>query len=187
MNWADWIIVAILVVSVLIGLWRGLVREAVSLAVWIAAIAGAIMFGAQVANLYGEWVTLPSARIALGYATVFILVLIVGGLIGWLIGRIVQGTGLGGTDRVLGLGFGLLRGGLLVAALVLVLGYTPMPRDPWWQESQLIPRFEPAAAWLREQLPDTLAALQGLSPPAAIETQTDTADDPAAFTPQEAD
>lgn len=169
MNWADWIIVAILVISVLMGLWRGLVREAVSLIVWIAAITAAIMFGAQVAAMYGDWVSLPSARIALGYATVFILVLIVGGLIGWLISRIVQGTGLGGTDRVLGIGFGLLRGGLVVAALVLVLGYTPMPRDPWWQESQLIPRFEPAAIWLREQIPDTLAALQGLSPPKTVD------------------
>jgi membrane protein required for colicin V production len=165
MNWADWIIVAILVVSVLVGLWRGLVREAVSLVVWVAAIALAIMYGAQVAAMYGEWISLPSARIALGYLTVFLLVLIVGGLVGWLIGRIVHGTGLGGTDRVLGLGFGLLRGGLVVAALVLVLGYTPMPRDPWWQQSQLIPRFELAAVWLREQIPDTLAALQGLSPP----------------------
>jgi membrane protein required for colicin V production len=169
MNWADWIIVGILVISVLMGLWRGLVREAVSLIVWIAAIAAAIMFGAQVAAMYGEWVSLPSARIALGYATVFVLVLIVGGLIGWLISRIVQGTGLGGTDRILGIGFGLLRGGLVVAALVLVLGYTPMPRDPWWQQSQLIPRFEPAAVWLREQIPDTLAALQGLSPPKTVE------------------
>jgi membrane protein required for colicin V production len=157
------------VISVLMGLWRGLVREAVSLIVWIAAIAAAIMFGAQVAAMYGEWVSLPSARIALGYATVFVLVLIVGGLIGWLISRIVQGTGLGGTDRILGIGFGLLRGGLVVAALVLVLGYTPMPRDPWWQQSQLIPRFEPAAVWLREQIPDTLAALQGLSPPKTVE------------------
>ena len=173
MNWADWIIAGILVISVLMGLWRGLVREAVSLIVWIAAIAAAIMFGAQVAAMYGEWVSLPSARIALGYATVFVLVLIVGGLIGWLISRIVQGTGLGGTDRILGIGFGLLRGGLVVAALVLVLGYTPMPRDPWWQQSQLIPRFEPAAVWLREQIPDTLAALQGLSPPKTVEVDDD--------------
>jgi len=181
MNWADWIIVAILVVSVLMGLWRGLVREAVSLIVWIAAIAAAIMFGAQVAEMYGDWVSLPSARISLGYATVFLLVLIVGGLVGWLVSRIVQGTGLGGTDRVLGIGFGLLRGGLVVAALVLVLGYTPMPRDPWWHESRMIPHFEPAAAWLREQIPDTLAALQGLSPPKAVET--DNAPEPIATPP----
>lgn len=165
MNGADWVIVAILGLSVLVGLWRGLVREAVSLAVWLAAIVAAIAFGPQVTELYADWISLPSARTALAYATVFILVLIVGGLLGWLLGRLVHGTGLGGTDRMLGLGFGLLRGGLVVAALVLVLGYTPLPKDPWWHESQLIPRFEPAAAWLREQLPDTLAALQALSPP----------------------
>jgi membrane protein required for colicin V production len=173
MNWADWAIVAILVISVIVGLWRGLVREAVSLAVWIAAIALAIMHGGRVALMYGDWVELPSARIALGYATVFLLVLIVGGLVGWLIARIVQGTGLGGTDRVLGLGFGLLRGGLVVAALVLVLGYTPFPRDPWWHESRLIPQFQPAADWLREQIPDTMEAFKDLAPPDESTPATD--------------
>jgi membrane protein required for colicin V production len=164
MNAADWIIVAILAISVLVGLWRGLVREAIALLVWVAALAAAIMFGAQVAALYENWITLPSARIALGYATVFLLVLLVGGLLGWLIGRIVQGTGLGGTDRVLGLGFGLLRGGVMVAALLLVLGYTPLPNDPWWQQSQLIPRFQPLVGWLRDHVPETLDALQALTP-----------------------
>jgi membrane protein required for colicin V production len=165
MNGADWIIVAILAISVLVGLWRGLVREAIALAVWVAAIAAAIVFGAQVAGLYEHWISLPSARIALGYATVFILVLVVGGLAGWLVGRLVQGTGLGGTDRILGLGFGLLRGGLMIAALLLVLGYTPLPNDPWWQQSQLIPRFQPLVGWLRDRIPDTLDALEALTPP----------------------
>lgn len=165
MNGADWIILAILGVSVLVGLWRGLVREALSLLTWLAAIAGALLFGGQVAQLYAAWIDLPSARTALGYGTVFVLVLVVGGLLGWLVGRVVRGTGLGGTDCLLGLGFGLLRGGLVVAALVLVLGYTPFPQDPWWQQSELIPRFQPVAAWLREQIPETLAALQALSPP----------------------
>lgn len=169
MNGADWVIVAILAVSVLVGLWRGLIREVLSLAVWLAAITAAIMFGSQVALMYGDWISLPSARIAIGYLTVFLIVLLAGSLLAWLVGRLVHGTGLGGTDRVLGLGFGLLRGGLIIAALVLVLGYTPMPEDPWWRESQLIPRFEPAAVWLREQLPDTLASLKGLSPVQAVE------------------
>lgn len=173
MNGADWVILAILAVSVLVGLWRGLVREAMSLATWLAAIVAALLFGAQVAQFYADWIDLPSARTALGYGTVFVLVLVVGGLVGWLVGRVVRGTGLGGTDRLLGLGFGLLRGGLVVAALVLVLGYTPFPGDPWWQESELIPRFQPVAAWLREQLPETLAALQALSPPEQPATPTE--------------
>lgn len=165
LNGADWVIVAILLVSVVVGLWRGLIREVLSLVVWVAAVTAAILFGAQVAEFYGDWVSVPSVRVALGYATVFLLVFIVFALLAWLVTKLIRNGGLSGTDRVLGLGFGLLRGGLLVAVLVLLLGYTPMPRDPWWQQSQLIPRFEPLAAWVREQLPDTLAALQALSPP----------------------
>ncbi len=169
MNGADWVIVAILGISVLVGLWRGLIREALSLIVWLSAIAAAIMFGGQVAAMYGDWISLPSARVAAGYVTVFLIVLIAGSLLAWVIGRLIQGAGMGGTDRMLGLGFGLLRGGLIVAALVLVLGYTPLPQDPWWRESQLIPRFEPAAVWLRERIPDTLASLKGLSPVQPVE------------------
>ncbi len=168
LNGADWVIVAILLVSVVIGLWRGFIREVLSLIVWIAAVTAAILFGADVAAFYADWISVPSVRVALGYATVFLLVFIVFALLSWLVTRLLRGGGLSGTDRVLGLGFGLLRGGLLVAVLVLMLGYTPMPRDPWWQESQLIPRFEPLATWVREQLPDTLASLQALSPPEVL-------------------
>lgn len=178
MNGADWVIIGILILSALVGLWRGLVREAFSLGVWIAAIVAATLFGASVSALYANWIDLPSAQVALGYATVFILVLIVGGLLTWLVGRIVESTGLGATDRLFGLGFGLLRGGVMVAALILVLGYTPFPRDPWWQQSELIPRFEPVAQWLREWVPDALDDLRDLKPaeePAIIEATPTTA------------
>ena len=164
MNGADWVIIAILGLSALVGLWRGLVREALSLAVWVAAIIAAVMFGDRVAALYANWIELPSAQVALGYLTVFVLVLIVGGLVNWLVGRIVDGTGLGGTDRLFGLGFGLLRGGLIVAALLLALGFTPFPRDPWWQQSSLIPRFQPVAQWLGDWLPEAWEDLQDLKP-----------------------
>lgn len=190
MNAADWLILAILALSVLVGLWRGFVREALSLVVWVAAIAAAIVFGDQVATLIGDRITLPSARIAIGHIAVFLLVLIVGGLFGWLVGRIVQGTGLSGTDRVLGFAFGLLRGGLIVAALVLVLSYTPMASDPWWRESTLITRFEPAAGWLRDQLPEALQAVRELAPdstlaPAAPTTAPEPLPAPPAAAPPE--
>lgn len=179
LNGADWVIVAILLVSIIVGLWRGLIREVLSLIVWVAAITAAILFGADVAEFYGDWISVPSVRVALGYATVFLLVFIVFALLSWLVTRLIRNGGLSGTDRMLGLGFGLLRGGLLVAVLVLLLGYTPMPRDPWWQQSQLIPRFEPLATWVRERLPDTLAALQALSPPEQLLPKPDSKDTPA--------
>ncbi|MCK9488368.1 MAG: CvpA family protein [Xanthomonadales bacterium] len=183
MTVADWVIVAIIGLSVLIGVWRGLIREAMSLVVWLAAIVAAMLFGHQVATLFEAWIELPSARIALGHVSVFLLVLIVGSLLTWAVGQAVRSSGLSGTDRLFGLGFGLLRGIAIIAALVLVLGYTPLPQDPWWRQSQLIPRFEPAAQWLREQLPQTAQMLQELR---SEPVQPDPGNElPAAATPPE--
>jgi membrane protein required for colicin V production len=75
----------------------------------------------------------------------------------WLVGRLVNSTGLSGTDRLLGLVFGLLRGGVVACLLVLLLGFTPMPQDDWWRESRLMPGFERGALYLRGLLPESVA------------------------------
>ena len=119
LTWADFALLLILAVSMGIGLWRGFVVEVLSLTVWIAAFWLSMGLGEDVAQrLTG--VESASARLLLGYAGVFIAVLLLGGLLTWLIGKVIANTGLSGTDRVLGLGFGLLRG--LVLACVAVLG-----------------------------------------------------------------
>ena len=156
MNWADYTIVGILALSVLIGLWRGFVSEVLALGVWIAAVWVAWMFGDQVAGLFEHSVSLPSARMLLGYGICFIGVLILGALLRFVMHKLVQGTGLSGSDRMLGMAFGLARGVLLVVLVVMLLGFTPFPRDPWWQQSQLLPSFRSAAQWLSTRLPDNL-------------------------------
>lgn len=153
LTWADLVLIAIVGISTLVGLWRGFVVEVMSLAVWVAAFWLAFAFGADVAALFESHVSAPSARLFLGYAMLFVLALIVGGLATWLMGKLVTSTGLSGTDRLLGLGFGVLRGVALGCVLVLLLGFTPMPQDPWWRESRLMPRFERGAAWLGSWLP----------------------------------
>lgn len=173
---ADIVLLAILGISTLVGLWRGFVVEVMSLAVWVAAFWLAFVFGDEVAAMFDGVVQAGAARWFLGYVTTFILALLVGGLATWLLGKLVSSTGLSGTDRLLGLGFGLLRGAALICVLVLVLGFTPAPQDAWWRESRLIPRFQPGAEWMRGWLPSTvaehirfdpvLAALPLLSPPA---------------------
>jgi membrane protein required for colicin V production len=100
---------------------------------------------------------MPSARAALGYAVVFIVVLLAGALITWLLRKAVKGSGLSGTDRMLGLAFGLVRGALVVVVLVLLAGLTPFPRDAWWRESRALPAFERLAAQLLAQLPESVA------------------------------
>jgi membrane protein required for colicin V production len=154
---ADLVLLAIVGISTLVGLWRGFVVEVMSLAVWVAAFWLAFAFGDDAAGLFAGVVTAGGARLFLGYAALFVSALLVGGLATWLIGRLVKSTGLSGTDRVLGLGFGLLRGAALACVLVLLLGFTPLPQDAWWRESRLLPGFQRGAEWLRAWLPAAVA------------------------------
>jgi membrane protein required for colicin V production len=156
-NVADIGIVVIVAISVVIGLIRGFVVEVLSLVVWIAAVVLAFVFGPEVAGWFGASIDLPSARVALGYAVVFFGVLIAGAIFVYLMRKLVQGTGLSGTDRVLGMLFGLARGAVVVVVLVLLLGFTPMPRDPWWQESRALPVFQALAGHAARFLPESLA------------------------------
>jgi membrane protein required for colicin V production len=156
LTWVDIVLIAILAISTLVGLWRGFVVEVMSLAVWIAAFWLAFAFGDDAAALFDGLVEAASARLFLGYAMLFVTALMVGGLATWLMGKLVKSTGLSGTDRILGLGFGLLRGAALACVLVLLMGFTPMPQDAWWQQSRLLPGFQRGAEWLRSWLPEAV-------------------------------
>lgn len=142
MNWADWAILVIVSLSVLIGLLRGFVREAMSLVVWIVAFVAASMFYLQGGIWFDDLIPTPSLRYITAWVAIFAGVLIGGSIINYLLGQLVRSTGLGGTDRLLGMVFGALRGGIVVLALlILVPGVIPVSEDPWWQESLLIPHF----------------------------------------------
>lgn len=153
MTWADYAIIAVLALSVLVGLWRGLVAEVLALAVWVAAFWLAWLFGPRVAEAFRNSIDQPSIRIILGYALCFVAVLIAGALLKFVMDKLVKGTGLSGSDRLLGMVFGLARGVLLVMLVVFLLGFTPFTRDPWWHRSQLMPTFIGAADWLGGHLP----------------------------------
>lgn len=167
LTWVDIALLAIVGISALVGLWRGFVVEVMSLAVWVAAFWLAFAFGDDVAALFDGTVESPSARLFLGYAMLFVGALIVGGLATWLMGKLVQSTGLSGTDRILGLGFGLLRGAALGCVLVLLMGFTPMPQDTWWRTSRVLPSFQLGAEWMRAWLPGAVAERVRFDPAAA--------------------
>lgn len=156
LNWADLVLIAILALSALVGLWRGLVVEVLSLVIWVAAFWLAFQFGEPVSVLFEGRVEPSSARMFLAFGLLFIGALVVGGLLTWLIRKLIVATGLTGTDRMLGLLFGILRGGVLASVLVLLLGFTPMPADDWWQQSRLMPFFEGYASWIGDWLPETV-------------------------------
>lgn len=157
MNWADYLIVILIVLSMLMGLWRGLLREVISLATWIAAFAIAFLFAEGAAVHLVPYLELPSLRIAVAFGGLFIATLLLGGLIGILASYLVHYTGLTGTDRMLGVTFGLARGAFIIAVLVLAAGFTPLTQDPWWGQSVLLPYFQETALWLRDFLPPEMA------------------------------
>lgn len=149
MNWADWVIVVIIIVSALLSLRRGFVKEALSLVTWVAAFIVARVFTDNLSVLLRDYIDTPSARVIAAFAILFIATLILGAIINKLISMIVMATGLSGTDRLLGMVFGIARGGLLVVVIVALLGMTPVIQDRWWQQSELIPHFALMEGWTR--------------------------------------
>ncbi len=158
MIWVDYIILAIIGLSVIISLLRGFIREALSLATWVVAVWVGLLFADALALRLEAWITVPSARMAVAFVVLFIAVLILGALVNTLVGQLVRKTGLTGTDRMLGVFFGVARGVVIVAVLVLVAGFTVIPQDPWWSESPLLVHFERMALWMRDYLPADIAA-----------------------------
>ena len=146
-SWVDWAIIAIILVSGLISLKRGFVREALSLVIWIVAGAVAWLFGGALAEHLGGFIETPSARIIAACGILFVATLLVGALISFLLGELVRATGLTGTDRLLGMVFGVARGARLVVVLVGLLSLAPVQQDSWWRESSLVPHFLMVADW----------------------------------------
>ena len=171
MEYADYVVLAIIAISILVGAIRGFVKEAFSLAVWAAAFLIAFQFSGVLAMQLENHIELPSARTSLAFASLFILVLLVGGLVTFLVGKLVEKTGLDGTDRLLGGVFGGVRGLAIVLAVILVAGLTPVPQDPWWQQSKTIQSLMPLAEWSAQFLPDYILEHLELKPDNGVEKQ----------------
>jgi membrane protein required for colicin V production len=145
----DFLIGTILLVSILIGVTRGLVREVVALVFWIAAIWAAWMFGPLVEPYLGGLLTGPNVRTWVGRLVVLVIVLCIGALVGFVMGLLARGSGLGWLDRTTGAMFGLVRGMVLLGALVIGGEVLHLNQESWWHRSTLIPYCETVGDWLR--------------------------------------
>ncbi len=172
MAWVDYVFIGIVLISVLIGLLRGFIREALSLATWIFAFVVTLRYGSECAEAFRSSITSEPLRLIAGYAVPFFLVLLVGGLATWLIARAVRGAGLAPVDRMLGCGFGLLRGSFIVLALVVLAGITSLGRETWWRQSTLVPQIQPFAKVMQSLIPAAWLAYmqsqQATPPPLAV-------------------
>ena len=146
----DWVFVAVLAVSFLVGAWRGLVYEVLSVISWIAAFIVAQWLAPEAA----EWLPVQRApeagRYAMGFIVVFIAVVFAGALLAWLTKKLIEAVGLRPVDRTLGAAFGLVRGAILLMAVAVVVNMSPARSAVWWTESK--------GAGV------SLAALKGLKP-----------------------
>jgi len=149
----DYAVLTIIAASVLLGLWRGVVSEILALAAWIVAFVVARAAASDVAILLAGQIAEPGLRLAAAYGLVFIGVLLVFAIARMLISLMVKAVGLGLLDRLLGAGFGVLRGTLVVFAAVLVAGMTPLPKTEWWREAMLALPMETAVIAAKPWLP----------------------------------
>lgn len=152
MIWIDYAILTVIGISTLVSLIRGFVKEAVSLVIWFTAFFVASSFYQNLAPMLTN-IADAMLRNAASIAILFVTTLILGALVNYIIGQLVAKTGLSGTDRVLGLAFGALRGVLVVSALLFFMdAFTPASTSSWWQESKLIPEFSVVVEWFFEYL-----------------------------------
>ncbi|HDV7288703.1 CvpA family protein [Pasteurella multocida] len=151
----DYIIIAIIAFSIIISLLRGFIREVMSVASWVVAFFVANHFYPYLANYLTQIESLY-LRNGTAIAMLFVATLIVGGIVNHILGELVDKTGLTGTDRVLGACFGLIRGVLIVAALLFFMDtFTNFSQTVWWKESKLIPHFGFIVEWFFQQLQAT--------------------------------
>lgn len=154
MSPADIAILVILGISALVGLIRGFIKEVFSLVVWAVALSLSFLYRSQV----GQKLPLDSELNPLitelvGAAVIFVIVIIAGGVISNLLSKLAEVTGLSGTDRTLGSVFGLVRGLIIVLAILIFLPpIIPVEEASWWRESLLIPEFLAFESWALEVL-----------------------------------
>lgn len=157
MTWLDYAVIGVFAASLVLGAWRGLVREVLSILGWVIAFLAANLFAGPLGPAMPQAIPSPELRVAAAYLVVFVGSLVATSLVGLLLSKIVKAVGLGGTDRMLGALFGIARGLLIVVAAALLAGLTGAPRQPFWRDSASGPLLAQAALALKPLLPQTFA------------------------------
>ncbi len=158
MNYFDFVILAVLLVFVAIGAWRGFVREILSLVTWVIAIVIGWLFAGDIAGLYEGMVQDDVVRRVLGFVTLFSAVFLAGMLVSFLVNRyLLQKKAFRIGNVVFGGLVGAARGVLIVAIVFLLAGLTSFPQRDWWRAAALSPYFERAALYVSHYIPRDIA------------------------------
>jgi membrane protein required for colicin V production len=155
MTWFDYAVLAIVGLSVLLAVLRGVVREIAALAGWVAALVLSALFAQDLAQHLPVSLA-PMLKVVIAYLVIFLSVLLLSGLAGMLLAKLFRAAGLGFADRAVGALFGLVRGALIVFVGVMLAGLTSLPKEPFWREAVLSGPVETAVLAARPVLPKDL-------------------------------
>lgn len=153
LQWADILILVIIGLSALTGLFRGLIKEFIALAIWIVAIWAAYKYSGSLDPWLQGYIQDKSARTILAFVLILLGVLISGGVINAVLGLVLKGTGLGGTDKILGAVFGFARGVFIVSLIMAIISMTSLPYHQYIQSSRFYPELAPVVNWISGYLP----------------------------------
>jgi membrane protein required for colicin V production len=157
MGLTDGLLLTVLLLSVLLGAWRGLVYEVLSVASWVAAFVLAQGYADEAALMLPLDSLSPPLRLAVGFLVVFIAVAFAGGLLAWLVKKLVASVGLRPVDRVLGSAFGLARGVVMLLAFAVVVSMSPMRDAAWWEDSVVADALVGTLHAIKPLLPEPVA------------------------------
>lgn len=143
MSIVDLIIIVVMCLSVLVGFIRGFIKEVLSVCLWLAAIICAVLYTQDLQLWLVDYIEIPGVRVSAAFAIIFFVVFLVGSLVNRVLANVLQLSGFGLINRLLGVVFGAGRGILLIIAALLLLSPTAITKDIMFQESLLVPLLEP--------------------------------------------
>ena len=161
----DYIILAIIVISAVMGLVRGLLREAIAVITWFLAIVLAWIFAPSIEHLLGGVLVGSPMRIWAARTIIFVGVLLLGGAISVVLGHYVRVSMFAGMDKFLGFIFGIIRGVVIVGAFTIAVQALRMDEDPRWKKSRLMPYAIGVAEALRGVVGEKLERIDLSKPP----------------------
>lgn len=183
-HWVDYAIIVVVGLSVITGLMRGFVKEIIALGIWIIAIWVGFTYSPVLSASLKPYIPDNSLRGILSFVVLLLGVIVVGGLLNMVLSLILTRSGLKGTDRLLGMGFGFVRGTFIVALLVGVINLTSLAKDTELKHSKIYARFIPVSTWIFSFMPNILEQVHVLD---NKDKSKDEAENKSQNEPEEAD
>lgn len=162
MNWIDYTILGIVILSTVTGVLRGFVKELIALCIWALAIWLGYHYAGSLDGFFQGWVEDVRLRYGIGFVIIMLATLIIGGLCNAFLGFVLRKSGLSTTDRILGMGFGLVRGVFIVSLLLVVLQMTSLVKHDGMKNSQLAAQFDPIVVTMKSYIPTLIQHIKSI-------------------------